>query len=283
MRSDLTWLLLGVYLCVGTSVGLIAFCVSDVREHAFIQKWIRSYSARLRAVRAPLTAEQLLVWSTGIALFSLGLFPWIGFPVVLLSLVLVYISPRIALGIAWEKRVAQVELQVEPWLGAIANALRASSSLGEAISGSASLVAAPMSQEVAVLVREYELGTPLDQALQRLSDRIPSRALSGAVQALSIARRTGGNLAETLENAASALRELARLEGVVRTKTAEGKAQAWVIGAVPFPMFFGIRAIDHQYFEPLLSSQLGSVLLGCAAVLWVAAIVLANKILSVDV
>ena len=34
----------------------------------------------------------------------------------------------------------------------------------------------------------------------------------------------------------AALREIARLEGVVRTKTAEGKAQAMVVAVMPFPL-----------------------------------------------
>jgi tight adherence protein B len=192
-------------------------------------------------------------------------------------------APRVFLTRATARRVSQVEAQVEPWVNAVANALKASPSLGEAICSTTTLVPSPMSQELEVLVKEYELGTPLDQALENLGQRINSKVLTGTVTALKIARRSGGNLTEMLETAASALREFARLEGVVRTKTAEGKAQAFVIGMIPLPMVLGVRSMDPRFFEPLFHSFLGQLIIAGAAVLWVLAILLARKILDVDI
>ena len=181
------------------------------------------------------------------------------------------------------RRIAALEEQIEPWLNAIANALKASPSLGEAIAASASLVGAPMSQEVDVVIKEYELGTPLDRALDNFASRISSRTLSGCVLALTIARRSGGNLPEMLESAASALREMARLEGVVRTKTAEGKAQAFVIGMIPAPLVLALNWLEPTYLDPLLQTFTGHLVLAAIAVLWVSAIALSRKILDVDI
>ncbi|MGC4068891.1 MAG: type II secretion system F family protein [Polyangiaceae bacterium] len=132
-------------------------------------------------------------------------------------------------------------------------------------------------------MKEYELGTALDRALEQFAKRIASRTLTGAVQALQVARNSGGNLPEMLENAASALRELARLEGVVRSKTAEGKAQAFVIGAIPVPMVIGIHFMDRHFFDPLVATFTGQLVIGGAVLLWASAILLALKILAVDV
>ena len=44
-------------------------------------------------------------------------------------------------------------------------------------------------------------------------------------------RQVGGNLPKVLETTAHTLREMKRLEGVIRTKTADGRMQLWVIGA----------------------------------------------------
>ncbi|HEY5961761.1 MAG TPA: type II secretion system F family protein, partial [Polyangiaceae bacterium] len=113
--------------------------------------------------------------------------------------------------------------------------------------------------------------------------RVGSKTLFGAVMALQIARNSGGNLPETLENAASALREMARLEGVVRTKTAEGKAQAFVIGGIPIPMVVGIHLMDEHYFEPIVKTFTGHLVIGAALLLWIFAILLSLKILAVDI
>jgi tight adherence protein B len=140
-----------------------------------------------------------------------------------------------------------------------------------------------MSQEVDVVIKEYELGTPLDRALDTFAKRMNSRTLGGCVLALKVARRSGGNLPEMLENAATALREMARLEGVVRTKTAEGKAQAFVIGMIPAPLILLINWIEPTFLNPLFETFSGHLVLVAIAVLWVSAIALSRKILDVDI
>ncbi len=193
------------------------------------------------------------------------------------------VGPKLWIERSVARRVARLEEQIEPWLNAIANALKASPSLGDAIASSSSLMQAPMSEEIDLLVKEYELGTPLDRALDNLSTRVSSSTLAGAVLALKVARKTGGNLPEMLESAAAALRELARLEGVVRTKTAEGKAQAFVIGLIPAPLVLGVHAMDPLFFAPLAQSFLGNLVVAGATALWAVAILMARKILAVDV
>ncbi len=193
------------------------------------------------------------------------------------------IGPKLLIERRVARRVARLEEQLEAWLNGIANALKASPSLGEAIASTRSLIQAPMSEEIDVLVKEYELGTPLDRALDNLAERVSSSTLSGAVLALKVARKTGGNLPEMLESAAAALRELARLEGVVRTKTAEGKAQAFVIGFIPAPLVVLIHVMDPHFFDPLAKTFLGNLIVAGAALLWGSAILMARKILAVDV
>jgi tight adherence protein B len=140
----------------------------------------------------------------------------------------------------------------------------------------------PISQELDVLVKQCELGAPLDQALDDLASRISSRTLSTTVTALKIARRSGGNLTEMLETVAASLREMARLEGVVRTKTAEGKAQTFVIGVIPIPLVLSVNAIDPRFFDPLIHSFLGHLIIAGATALWATALVATRKILAVD-
>ena len=237
----------------------------------------------LRFLRSPIKGWQLIVFelllSSTMVLVSvrLGQWPW------LLPAGVAPFCPAIALKRLVSRRVAAIERQVEPWINTVANALRASPSLGDAIASSATLLQPPMSQELDVLVKEYELGTPLDEALENLSERVGTRTLSATVQALKIARRSGGNLTELLQNSAESLREFARLEGVVRTKTAEGKAQVFVIGVIPLPMVLSINWLDPGFFEPLLHSLLGQLVISIALVLWLAAVLLARKILDVDI
>jgi len=276
---------LAATLCVATCcfVGLALFGSPGSSGRLALNTYMTSLDARLKFLRishrggAIVTAQGVAIaLCVGVALSQ-------GQPLLVVLLPAIAFLPSVLLGRRIALRIAALEEQIEPWLNAIANALKARPSLGEAIGASAGLVGAPMSEEVDVVIKEYELGTPLDRALDTFAVRIGSRTLGGCILALKIARRSGGNLPEMLESAATALREMARLEGVVRTKTAEGKAQAFVIGMIPAPMVLLINWLEPTFLDPLMQTFAGHLVLAAVAVLWASAIALSRKILDVDI
>ena len=98
-----------------------------------------------------------------------------------------------------------------------------------------------------------------------------------------IGRQIGGNLPKILDSTAGSLREMSRLEGVVRTKTAEGRAQLWVLAITPGVLILAFDAVKDGYFEPLTESATGFVIIVIGVGLWLASIVTARRILDVDI
>ena len=171
---------------------------------------------------------------------------------------------------------------MDSWLLMLANALKATPSVGDAIASTVSLVPKPFNEELDLLVKEIQLGAPLDRALDALARRINSEVISSAIATLLVARQTGGDLSRTLERAAAALRESARLEGVLRTKTAEGRGQVLVLASIPFLLSFIIASLDSSWFDPMLASQAGRTVLGACAVTWSVAALWAHQIVGAD-
>jgi tight adherence protein B len=269
---------------LGLQLGSVAlFAGATSQGQLLVRNYLAALDRRLRFIRSAVVGVQILIGQLALTLGFVGLAAWDGNWVWLASLPAILFGPSVFLNKNSARRISKIEGQIEHWINAVANALKASPSLGNAICSTTTLVPSPLCQELDVLVKEYELGTPLDEALENLGSRINSRTLSGTVMALKIARQSGGNLTEMLETAAASLREFARLEGVVRTKTAEGKAQAFVIGMIPIPMVLGIEAMDPHFFHPLVHSFAGQLVVTGAAALWAVAIVAARKILAVDV
>lgn len=195
----------------------------------------------------------------------------------------VCVAPPFLLRQMKHRRVQSIERQIEGWLGSLARALEAAPSLGEALEVSATMSDAPLSEELEVVLSEMHLGRPLDRALSAWGKRVGSRTLTLALATLQVGRATGGGLPEVLRSAGAALAELERLEGVIRTKTAEGKVQAWMVSLMPVPVYFGILLSDPHYFRPLEESAIGHVLLAVAVTFWIVAIFSARKILAVRV
>lgn len=204
-------------------------------------------------------------------------------PILLLLIPPIALAPHFILKQRCIERVMRLEEQLDPWLLMLSNALKASPSLGESVTNSAKLMRPPMSQELDLALKEMKLGTPLDQAILNMSTRIGSPSVSSALATILVGRQTGGDLPKILEESAGTLREMARLEGVVRSKTAEGKTQAYVLGVIPFVLIGAIHMVDENWLEPLGRTTLGFAIIAAAAILWVAAIFLARRILAVDI
>lgn len=193
------------------------------------------------------------------------------------ALPLVYIS-RLQ-----RERVLAVEEQLDSFLLAIANALKTTPSIGAAFESVVYVIQNPLRLEVELALKEMKVGSSLEQALMHLAARVGSRQLDSALSAILIGRQVGGNLPKVLETTASSLREMRRLEGVVRTKTAEGRTQLIVIALMPFAIVVGLNAMWPGYFLPLTQSVTGYMIVAAVCIAWVAAIVLATRILAVDI
>ncbi|RMH36666.1 MAG: hypothetical protein D6689_22050 [Deltaproteobacteria bacterium] len=192
-------------------------------------------------------------------------------------------APLFVLARQCEQRRRAIEQQLPGWLLVVANALRSTPSIGEALATSTRLVGAPLGAEVDLALKSVALGAPLDEALLAMGDRIGSSVVSSALATLLIARQTGGDLSATLEQTAATLREMERLEGVVRTKTAEGKSQAWVLAMMPFGLAAALHAMDDQWLPTLTGHPIGWGILAASAFLWLGSIAAARKILAVDI
>lgn len=182
-----------------------------------------------------------------------------------------------------QRRTSRIEEQLDGFLLALAHSLRATPALGDGLRCTADIVAPPLADELQLLLREHELGTPLDRALENMAARVRSPIVSAALSALRIARSAGGDFVHTLERSAATLREMARLEGVVRTKTAEGRAQTVAVSLLPLPTLYIIDLVSPEILEPLWTTDAGHVVLAIAFLIWVVAILAARRISQVDI
>lgn len=197
-------------------------------------------------------------------------------------LILIAAAPTVYIEQLRKKRVAALELQLDNFILALSNALKTTPSIGAAFSSVAGVITDPIRSEVELALKEMKVGSTLEQALLHMAARVGSRQLDSALSSILIGRQVGGNLPKVLETTAATLREMRRLEGVVRTKTAESKMQLWVIAAMPFALLVGLNALWPGYFEPLTTNVFGYIIMLACTTCWVASLVVARKVLSVD-
>jgi tight adherence protein B len=195
----------------------------------------------------------------------------------------------ICAGPAWyierlrQQRVAQIEDQLDGFLTALANSLKATPSVANSFMSIQPLLPEPTRSEVELACKEMKVGSTLEQALLNIGGRVGSRQFDTALSAILIGRQLGGDLPKILETTAHTMREMVRLEGVVKTKTAEGKVQAMVLACFPFIFAIVLNWMQPGFYDPLKEPIMGWVIAGVAGACWLASVLLARKVLQVDI
>jgi tight adherence protein B len=180
------------------------------------------------------------------------------------------------------EHIKRLEAQLDTLILSLANSLKTVPSPAAALQAIVPILPMPMRLEIDRLLREMRIGSTLEQALLNMSARLKSPDLDNALSAVLIGLQVGGNLPVVLENTAATIREMNRLEGVVRTKTSEARAQLWVLALFPFVICFAFTMLDPQYFTPLQLTFVGNLITAVALILWLGSLLTARKILKVD-
>jgi tight adherence protein B len=272
---------LGV-LFVATAIAVWALLNdSGSWPHRYYARYVASLDAKLAALFLPARGRWVALGQVllleAIALVCI----WVGAPGLYLAIPVAIVLPTVWLERRRSRRVRQIDAQVDGFMLTLANCLRVTPSLGSALSQAERLLQKPMNQELGLALSELRVGSSIEQALLDWGRRVQSAALDSALLALLIGRQIGGDLVKVLETTAATLREMARLRGVLRAKTAQSKAQMWVLALFPGLILVAFDAAQPGYFKPLLASPTGWVMIGVAAALWVASLLIARRVLSV--
>jgi tight adherence protein B len=214
---------------------------------------------------------------------GVGITARIGGGLLLFALALCAAGPQLWIEHQLYQRRESINAQLDGFLLALSNALKSTPSIGDAFISVQAVTAPPLKQEIELAVKQMRLGSTLDLALLNMAGRIGSRKLDSALSGILMGRQVGGNMPSILEKTAAAMREMARLDGVVRSKTAESKAQMWVLALFPFALMLLFNVVSPGFFDPLTSTTVGVLCTTVAFLFWGASIGLARKILAVDI
>ena len=182
------------------------------------------------------------------------------------------------------RRLQRLESQLVGGIQSLASGVRAGLNLVQSMELIAREGAAPIRQEFAHLLREYEYGLSLDEAMRNASDRIGSTDYRLLFTALATHRQRGGNLGQTLDRISESIREIQRLENRVQTLTAQGRATARWLGALPLVvMAIMYLLVDAESMRRMLADDLGKVILSVIVLLNIVGFLWIRKIVSVDI
>jgi len=165
------------------------------------------------------------------------------------------------------KRLKQFSEQLVDGLVLLSNGIRAGFSLQQALEMLVEESKPPISQEFALVMRQYQLGMDIDEALLRCVARTEDEDLGLAVTAVMITRQVGGNLAEIFDRIVSMIRDRKMLDGKVEALTSQGKLQALVVALIPYILGAVVAKINPEMMKLMWTTIPGFIALGTVILL----------------
>ncbi|WP_288378928.1 type II secretion system F family protein [uncultured Massilia sp.] len=213
-------------------------------------------SKRLRMTGKKWTLSQYMSASAIIVLLVTGFLALRGFP--FLFAMMVGLAAGLGLPHWWvgrliKKRVNLFTTKFPDALELLTRGLRSGLPIAETLGIVSSEIPGPVGEEFKLITERIKIGKTMEQALQETADRLGTPEFQFFVITLSIQRETGGNLAETLSNLATVLRQRAQMKLKIRAMSSESKASAYIIGVLPFLVFGMICYINFNYMTPFFT------------------------------
>ncbi len=194
-----------------------------------------------------------------------------------------YFLPRMFVMYLRYKRLGTVDDQLVDALLLMSNALKAGLSLQQAMELVTREMKPPISDEIGRVVKEIHLGMLTDDALRHLRERVPLEDMRLAVDSILTLRETGGNLSETFEVISKTIVERKKVQGKIKTLTAQGMAQGVLICMMPPGLILLFSLMDENYMKPMFGTPIGWALLAGVFLLDAVGLFMMFKLVQVDV
>ena len=187
--------------------------------------------------------------------------------------------PRWILGMFVSNRQKKFANQLADAIDVIVRGVKSGLPLGQCLRIIAAESPEPLKTEFQMLVDGQAMGVPLDVSMQRMYDRMPLAEVNFFSIVLIIQQKTGGNLSESLGNLSSVLRSRKLMKEKVKALSAEAKASAMIIGALPFIVCGIVYIVRPDYIGILFNTTPGRmILLACAVMMTMGIIIMRNMV-----
>ena len=186
---------------------------------------------------------------------------------VLISVIIGAGLPHFVVGYFIKRRVNKFTAKFPDAIELLVRGLRSGLPISETMGVVGAEVAGPVGEEFRAVSDKMKIGRTMDAALQETADRLGTPEFQFFVISIAIQRETGGNLAETLANLATVLRQRGQMKLKIKAMASESKASAYIVGSLPFIVFGLIMWISPGYMGNFFVDQ-RLIVAGVGGMIW---------------
>ena len=130
------------------------------------------------------------------------------------------------------------------------------------------------------VTRQLTNNIPIEKLMEDMADEIGSDEIRDFSDIFRIAKRTGGNMTGIMEHSASVISRRMEMKEEIAMAVAAKKYEQQIMNVVPMGIIFYIRVTNPGYLESLYHNLAGVMIMSVALLLYGAAYLLSEKILS---
>ena len=147
--------------------------------------------------------------------------------------------------------------------------LRAGNAIEQALKLAADELPSPLSAELLRCHQETQMGRPFEDALKQLRVRWSQVSALGAfVEAVTVARQSGGNIVEVMETIIASTAAQSAYEARYRALTSEGRSAGLILTLLPLLLLVLQTVMAPDELKRLAVDGTGRMLLATSAGLW---------------
>jgi tight adherence protein B len=182
--------------------------------------------------------------------------------------------PNFMLKMRIKRRIKKFNDQLLDAINMLASCLKGGLSLLQGFEVLVEEMPPPISQEFGLVVRENKMGIALEESLVRLNKRMNLEELGLIVNALLVARETGGELTKVFSRLSITIRDTHKLKENIKTLTLQGRMQGLIMSFLPIVFVGWVLSVNKHHFDIMLNNDIGRMLLVAAVIMQICGMIL---------
>jgi tight adherence protein B len=174
--------------------------------------------------------------------------------------------PRWVLGFLTKRRMKKFSEEFPNATDIIVRGIKSGLPVNDCLKVIAKEGSEPLAGEFRQLVESSAMGVSFDQSLEKMYERMPTSEVRFFAIVMSIQQKTGGNLAEALNNLSTVLRARKLMVEKIKAMSGEAVASAFIIGSLPPGVMGLVYMSTPGYMTPMFTDPRGHLMLLGAAV-----------------
>ncbi len=188
-----------------------------------------------------------------------------------------------------EKRLEQLNLEFKEGILLLSSFLSAGYSVENALSAAIRELVQLYGEKGMITVEfghiesQIRMNRSVEQALSEFADRSGLDDIKNFAEVFAAAKRSGGELVSIIGHTADVIRDKVQVRQEILTMTASKQFEQKIMNLIPFLIVLYIDMTSPGFFDIMYSTEIGRVLMTLCMIIYIAAFVLARKIMKIEI